>query len=68
MKNKSNIFNKLITLLVVLSLSGQSVAFAQAPMQQDKLRIGYNDTTGKVSFIGADPSKPIAIRSAQVQG
>ena len=68
MKNKSNFFNKLVTLLVVLSLSGQSVAFAQAPQQQDDLRIGYNDATGKVSFIGADPSKPITIRSAQVQG
>ena len=68
MKNKSNFFNKLVTLLVVLSLSGQSVAFAQAPRQQDELRIGYNDATGKVSFIGADPSRPIMVRSAQIQG
>ena len=67
-KNKSNFFNRLFTLLVILSLSGQSVVFAQAPQQQDELRIGYSDTTGKVSFIGADPSKPITIRSAQMQG
>jgi len=67
-KTKSNFFNKLVTFFVVLSLSGQSVAFAQVPEQQDNVRIGYNDATGKVSFIGADPSKPITIRSAQVQG
>jgi predicted outer membrane repeat protein len=67
-KKKSNFFNKLVTFFVVLSLSGQSVAFAQTPQQQDELRIGYNDATGKVSFIGADPSTPIAIHSAQVQG
>ncbi len=67
-KNNFHFFNKVVTLLVVLSLSGQSVAFAQAPQQQDNVRIDYNDTTGKVSFIGADPSRPITIRSAQMKG
>jgi Zn-dependent metalloprotease len=68
MKIKSGFLNKLVTILVLVSLSSQSVAFAQAPAPQDKLRIGYNETTGKVSFIGADPSRPIAIRSAQAPG
>jgi len=67
-KNKSNFFNKLVTLLVVLSLSGQGAVFAQAPQQQDATRIGYNDTTGKVSFIGVDPSRPITDRSVQIEG
>jgi bacillolysin len=68
MKNKFHLINKIVTVLLLLSLSGQSVAFAQGPQQEDKLRIGYNDSTGKVSFIGADPSQPISIRSAQANG
>jgi bacillolysin len=68
MKNKIGFINKIMAVFVVFSLSGQSVASAQTPQQQDKQRIGYNEATGKVSFIGADPSRPIAIRGAQTQG
>lgn len=68
MKNSFKFFNKIITLLVVMSLSGQSAVLAGSPQQQGQIRVAYNDTTGKVSFIGADPSQPIRIRSAQAQG
>ena len=56
MKNTPIFFNKFIAILLLVLLSGQSIAFAQELQQQSQPRIGYDGATGKVSFIGAESS------------
>ncbi|MFN8382105.1 MAG: choice-of-anchor Q domain-containing protein [Anaerolineales bacterium] len=68
MKKMPSFLSKFITTVILISISAQNIVFAQGFQQEDKTRIGYSDTTGKVSFIGADPSNPITVRSAQVAG
>ncbi|MGZ6316566.1 MAG: hypothetical protein ACXWNQ_04835, partial [Anaerolineales bacterium] len=67
MKCFSKIGQILFTTLFVLSISLQGIqpAIAQGG---DNVRISRNQHTGKVSFIGAAPGKPIHVQAAQMSG
>ncbi|MBL7942365.1 MAG: hypothetical protein JNM00_06350, partial [Flavobacteriales bacterium] len=63
-----SILNKVLTIFVVFTLTGQSIVQAQPPQQDGKPRIDYSDSTGKVVFIGADANAPLIVRAAKAPG
>ena len=67
MKRFSKIGQILFTTLFVLSISLQGIQPAVA-QGGDNVRISRNPHTGKVSFIGAAPGKPIHVQAAQMSG
>ncbi len=67
MKHHSKIGQVFFTVLFALSITLQGMQPAAA-QEGGGVRISRNSHTGKVSFIGTTPDKPISIRAAQMSG
>jgi hypothetical protein len=73
MNRKPNSLNALLSVLVGLTLilsavQPINVSASASPAQGDGIRRGVHPQTGKLSFLGADPSNPLRVSAAMGRG
>jgi Zn-dependent metalloprotease len=72
MNRKLNLANVILSVLIGLTLLFSAVqpvsVSASDSFIQDGIRRGYHPQTGKLSFLGADPSNPLRVEKAMERG